>query len=139
PSAPRRVLLVLGLEVVADRHEEPATQTPIPDDKADVGRSPSPHEALGKHPLYCDDLYVNLVQAGEHAGALESLLDKVATYKEKSEALKKKVKKALFYPAAVLAVAVIVTVVLLVFVIPQFESLYKGFGGDLRAFTQAVI
>ena len=82
---------------------------------------------------------MNLVEAGEHAGALESLLDKVATYKEKSEALKKKVKKALFYPAAVLAVAVIVTVVLLLFVIPQFESLYKGFGADLPAFTQAVI
>ena len=92
-----------------------------------------------KHPLYFDDLFVNLVEAGEQAGALESLLDKVATYKEKTEALKKKVKKALFYPAAVLVVAVIVTVMLLVFVIPQFESLYKGFGADLPAFTQFVI
>jgi type IV pilus assembly protein PilC len=79
------------------------------------------------------------VEAGEQAGALESLLDKVATYKEKTEALKKKVKKALFYPAAVLVVAVIVTIVLLVFVIPQFESLYKGFGANLPAFTQFVI
>src|SRR5439155_14448015 len=89
--------------------------------------------------LHFDDLYVNLVEAGEHARDLESLLDKVATYKEKTEALKKKVKKALFYPAAVLAVAIIVTVVLLLFVIPQFESLYKGFGADLPAFTQMVI
>ena len=92
-----------------------------------------------KHPLYFDDLYVNLVEAGEQAGALESLLDKVATYKEKTEALKKKVKKALFYPTAVLVVAVLVTVILLVFVIPQFEALYKGFGADLPAFTQFVI
>src|SRR5262249_23704362 len=85
------------------------------------------------------DLFVNLVEAGEQTGALETLLDKVATYKEKTEALKKKVKKALFYPAAVLVVAVIVTVVLLVFVIPQFEALYKGFGANLPAFTQFVI
>jgi type IV pilus assembly protein PilC len=84
-------------------------------------------------------LFVNLVEAGEHAGALESVLDKVATYKEKTEALKKKIKKALFYPAAVLAVAIIVTVVLLIFVIPQFESLFKGFGADLPAFTQMVV
>src|SRR5205823_11071528 len=111
----------------------------ILDVKADVEGGTSLHESLAKHPLHFDDLFVNLVEAGEHAGALESLLDKVATYKEKSEALKKKVKKALFYPAAVLAVAVIVTVVLLLFVIPQFESLYKGFGADLPAFTQAVI
>ncbi|MGH8258988.1 MAG: type II secretion system F family protein, partial [Steroidobacteraceae bacterium] len=95
--------------------------------------------ALGKHPLYFDDLFVNLVEAGEQAGALENLLDKIATYKEKTEALKKKVKKALFYPAAVLIVAFIVTIILLIFVIPEFESLFKGFGADLPAFTQFVI
>jgi type IV pilus assembly protein PilC len=111
----------------------------ILDIKADVEGGISLHEALGKRPLYFDDLYVNLVEAGEQAGALESLLDKVATYKEKTEALKKKVKKALFYPAAVMVVAIVVTVILLVFVIPQFESLFKGFGADLPAFTQAVI
>ena len=82
---------------------------------------------------------MNLVEAGEQAGALETLLDKIATYKEKTEALKKKIKKALFYPAAVLVVAVIVTVILLIFVIPQFETLFKGFGADLPAFTQMVI
>ncbi len=96
-------------------------------------------KSLAKHPLYFDDLFVNLVQAGEQAGALETLLDKVATYKEKTEALKKKIKKALFYPTAVLVVAVIVTIILLIFVIPQFESLFKGFGADLPAFTQMVI
>jgi len=109
------------------------------DIKADIEGGTSLHEALGKHPLYFDDLYVNLTEAGEQAGALESLLDKIATYKEKTEAIKKKVKKALFYPAAVLVVAVIVTVILLIFVIPQFESLFKGFGADLPGFTQAVI
>ena len=110
-----------------------------PDIKADIEGGTSLHEALAKHPLYFDDLFVNLVEAGEQAGALEALLDKVATYKEKTEALKKKIKKALFYPAAVLVVAVIVTVILLIFVIPQFESLFKGFGADLPAFTQMVI
>ena len=109
------------------------------DVKSDVEGGTSLHEALAKHPLYFDDLFVNLVEAGEQAGALEGLLDKVATYKEKSEAVKKKVKKALFYPAAVLVVAVIVTLILLIFVIPQFEELFKGFGADLPAFTQMVI
>ena len=131
--------LVQAFEIVGAGHEKPAMQKLILDVKADVVGGTSLHEALGKHPLYFDDLYVNLVEAGEQAGALESLLDKIATYKEKTEALKKKVKKALFYPAAVLAVAVIVTIILLVFVIPQFESLYKGFGADLPAFTQFVI
>jgi type IV pilus assembly protein PilC len=131
--------LVQAFEIVGNGSDKPSLQRLILDIKADVEGGTSLHEALGKHPLYFDDLYVNLVEAGEQAGALESLLDKIATYKEKTEALKKKVKKALFYPAAVLVVAVIVTVVLLVFVIPQFESLYKGFGADLPAFTQFVI
>jgi type IV pilus assembly protein PilC len=131
--------LVQAFEIVGNGNEKAAMQRLILEIKGDVEGGTSLHESLGKHPLYFDDLFVNLVEAGEHAGALESLLDKVATYKEKSEALKKKVKKALFYPAAVLAVAVIVTVVLLLFVIPQFESLYKGFGADLPAFTQVVI
>jgi type IV pilus assembly protein PilC len=131
--------LVQSFEIVGNGHDKPAVQKLILDIKADIEGGSSLHEALAKHPLYFDDLYVNLVEAGEQAGALESLLDKIATYKEKTEALKKKVKKALFYPAAVLVVAVIVTVILLIFVIPQFESLFKGFGADLPAFTQFVI
>src|SRR5579864_2497000 len=131
--------LVQAFEIVGNGHEKPAMQKLILDVKADVEGGTSLHEALGKHPLYFDDLFVNLVQAGEQAGALENLLDKVATYKEKTEALKKKVKKALFYPAAVLVVAVVVTIILLIFVIPQFESLFKGFGADLPAFTQMII
>jgi type IV pilus assembly protein PilC len=131
--------LVQAFEIVGNGNDKPSMQKLILDIKAEVEGGTSLHEALGKHPLYFDDLFVNLVEAGEQAGALESLLDKVATYKEKTEALKKKVKKALFYPAAVLVVAVIVTVILLVFVIPQFEELFKGFGADLPAFTQMVI
>src|SRR6186713_918229 len=131
--------LVQSFEIVGNGNDKPAMQKLILDIKADVEGGTSLHEALAKHPLYFDDLFVNLVEAGEQAGALETLLDKIATYKEKTEALKKKIKKALFYPAAVLAVAVIVTIILLIFVIPQFESLFKGFGADLPAFTQMVI
>src|SRR5215469_4638688 len=131
--------LVQAFEIVGNGNDKPAMQKLILDVKADVEGGTSLHEALGKHPLHFDDLFVNLVEAGEQAGALESLLDKIATYKEKTEALKKKVKKALFYPAAVLVVAVVVTIILLIFVIPQFEELFKGFGADLPAFTQFVI
>jgi type IV pilus assembly protein PilC len=131
--------LVQSFDIVGAGHENPAMQKLILDIKADVEGGVSLHEALAKRPLHFDDLFVNLVEAGEQAGALESLLDKVATYKEKTEALKKKVKKALFYPTAVLVVAVVVTIILLIFVIPQFESLFKGFGADLPAFTQMVI
>jgi type IV pilus assembly protein PilC len=131
--------LVQSFEIVGNGNDNPAMQKLILDIKSDVEGGTSLHEALARHPLFFDDLYVNLVEAGEQAGALENLLDKIATYKEKTEALKKKVKKALFYPAAVLVVAIIVTLILLIFVIPQFESLFKGFGADLPAFTQFVI
>src|SRR3979490_1425056 len=131
--------LVQAFEIVANGNDKAAMQRLVLEIKGDVEGGTSLHEALGKHPLHFDDLFVNLVQAGEHAGALESLLDKIATYKEKTEALKKQIKKAMFYPAAVLAVAVIVTVVLLLFVIPQFESVFKSFGADLPAFTMMVI
>src|SRR5580698_2605151 len=131
--------LVQAFEIVGNGNDKPAMQKLILDIKMDVEGGSSLHESLAKHPLYFDDLYVNLVEAGEQAGALEGLLDKIASYKEKTEALKKKVQKALFYPAAVLAVAVVVTIILLIFVIPQFETLFKGFGADLPAFTQMVI
>lgn len=131
--------LVQAFEIVGNGNDKPAMQKLILDIKADVEGGSSLHESLAKHPLYFDELYTNLVEAGEQAGALENLLDKIATYKEKSEALKKKVKKALFYPAAVMVVAVIVTIILLIFVIPQFEKLFEGFGAELPAFTQFVI
>jgi type IV pilus assembly protein PilC len=131
--------MVQCFDIIGNGHDKPRMQKLVLAIKGDVEAGTSLHEALGKHPLFFDDLFVNLVEAGEHAGALETLLDKIATYKEKTEALKKKIKKALFYPTAVLAVALIVTVILLIFVIPQFESLFKGFGADLPAFTQMVI
>ncbi|HEV8059534.1 MAG TPA: type II secretion system F family protein [Gemmataceae bacterium] len=131
--------MVQAFEIIGNGHEKPSMQKLVLDIKANIEGGSTLHESLAKHPLYFDDLFVNLVEAGEHAGALESLLDKIATYKEKTEALKKKIKKALFYPIAVLVVAVIVSVILLIFVIPQFESLFKGFGADLPAFTQMVV
>jgi type IV pilus assembly protein PilC len=131
--------MVQSFEIIGVGHDKPAMQKLVLAIKSDIETGNALNQALAKHPLYFDDLFVNLVEAGEHAGALETVLDKIATYKEKTEALKKKIKKALFYPAAVLAVAVIVTVILLLFVIPQFESLFKGFGADLPAFTQFVI
>src|SRR5450631_2105528 len=131
--------MVQAFEIIGNGHEKPAMQKLVLDVKANIEGGSTLHESLAKFPLYFDSLFVNLVEAGEHAGALESLLDKIATYKEKTEALKKKIKKALFYPIAVLVVAVIVSVILLIFVIPQFESLFKGFGADLPAFTQMVV
>ncbi|HWW30952.1 MAG TPA: type II secretion system F family protein [Steroidobacteraceae bacterium] len=131
--------MVQAFEIVGNGHEKPAMQKLIMDVKSNIEGGSTLHESLAKHPLYFDDLFVNLVSAGEQAGALETLLDKIATYKEKTEALKKKIKKALFYPMAVLAVAIIVSAILLIFVIPQFESLFKGFGADLPAFTQMVV
>ncbi len=131
--------LVQAHEIVGHGHENPAMQKLILAVKADVEGGSALAEALSKHPLYFDDLFVNLVSAGEQAGALETLLDKIATYKEKTEAIKKKIKKAVTYPAAVLVVALVVTVILLIFVIPAFEDLFKGFGADLPAFTRMVI
>jgi type IV pilus assembly protein PilC len=131
--------MVQAFEIIGNGHEKPAMQKLVLDIKANIEGGSTLHESLAKHPLYFDDLFVNLVEAGEQAGALETLLDKIATYKEKTEALKKKIKKALFYPAAVLIVAVVVTIILLIFVIPQFEALFKGFGADLPAFTQMVV
>jgi type IV pilus assembly protein PilC len=131
--------LVQAFEIVGTGHENAAMQKLILSVKADVEGGSALAEALAKHPLYFDDLFINLVEAGEQAGALETLLDKIATYKEKTEALKKKIKKALTYPAAVLVVAFVVTTILLIFVIPAFEDLFKGFGADLPTFTRMVI
>ncbi len=131
--------LVQSFDIVGNGHDNPAMQKLILAVKADVESGTTLADAMARHPLYFDDLFVNLVTAGEQAGALESLLDKIATYKEKTEAIKKKIKKALFYPTAVLAVAFIVTAILLIFVIPEFESLFAGFGADLPSFTRMII
>ncbi len=133
------VPLVQAFEIVGTGHENASMSELIMSIKTDVEGGSSLTEALKKHPLYFDDLYCSLVQAGEHAGILDSILDKVATYKEKTEALKSKIKKAMFYPIAVIVVAIIVVTILLLFVIPQFEDMFKGFGADLPAPTQFVV
>jgi len=133
------VPLVQSFEIIGRGHENPAMQELIMSIKGDVESGSTLANALSKQPLYFDELVCNLVAAGEQAGILETLLDKIATYKEKTENLKSKIKKALFYPTAVIVVAFIVTAILLIFVVPQFEELFNGFGADLPAFTQMVI
>jgi type IV pilus assembly protein PilC len=133
------VPLVQSFEIIGQGHESVSMQKMILGIKIEVEGGVSLGEALAKQPLYFDALFVNLVTAGEASGALETMLDKLATYKEKTEALKAKVKKALMYPIAVLVVAFVVTVILLVFVVPKFEELFDSFGADLPALTQFVI
>ena len=133
------VPLVQSFEIVGRGHENPKMQTLILDVKSEVEAGNALGDALGKHPVYFDDLYVNLVKAGEAGGVLETLLDKIATYKEKTEAIKGKIKKALFYPAAVMVMAFVVTCVLMIFVIPQFAVLFADFGAELPAMTTMVI
>jgi type IV pilus assembly protein PilC len=133
------VPLVQSFEIIGQGNDKASMQKLILGIKTEVEGGVSLAEALAKYPLYFDQLFVNLVNAGEQSGALETMLDKLATYKEKTEALKAKVKKALFYPIAVLIVAFIVTVILLVFVVPQFEELFESFGADLPALTVFVI
>ncbi len=133
------VPLVQAFDIVGRGHENPSMQDLILGIKADIEGGSPLAEALGKHPVYFDELFCNLVHAGEQAGVLETLLHKIAEYKEKTESLKAKIKKALTYPTAVIVVACIVTAILLIFVVPTFEELFKGFGADLPAFTQMVI
>ncbi|MCH6583504.1 MAG: type II secretion system F family protein [Proteobacteria bacterium] len=128
-----------AFDIVAKGHENPSMRALVTAIKQDIESGTSMTEAMSKHPLYFDELYCNLVQAGEAAGILDTILDKLAIYKEKIEALKSKIKSALFYPTAVIVVAFLITSILMIFVIPQFESLFKGFGADLPAFTKVVI
>jgi type IV pilus assembly protein PilC len=133
------VPLVQAFDIIGRGHDNPSMRNLILKIKNEVESGTSLSETLAKHPLYFDDLVVNLVNAGEQAGVLETLLDKIATYKEKTEYLKAKIKKAMFYPAAVIIVAIIVTAILLIFVVPQFEQLFSSFGADLPAFTRVVV
>ena len=133
------VPLVQSFEIVGRGHENVGMQELILAVKSDVESGNTLADSLAKHPYHFDDLYVNLVRAGEAAGILEGLLDKIATYKEKTEAIKGKIKKAMFYPLAVIFMAFIITAVLMIFVIPQFADLFSGFGADLPAMTRVVI
>ena len=133
------VPLVQSFDIIGQGNDNPAMAKMIMDIKADVEAGANFADALKKFPMYFDPLFVNLVQAGEQSGALETMLDKLATYKEKTEALKAKVKKAMTYPIAVLVVAFIVTVILLIFVVPQFQEVFSSFGAELPAMTLFVI
>lgn len=133
------VPLVQSFDIIGKGHDNPAMQKLIMAIKGDVEGGNTFADALSKHPLQFDDLYVNLVTAGEHAGILETLLDKIATYKEKTEAMKSKIKKAMFYPLAVIVVAFIITAILLIFVVPIFQDMFDSFGADLPALTKFVV
>ncbi|MCW0436704.1 Type II secretion system protein F [Xanthomonas sacchari] len=133
------VPIVGSLEIIASGHKNPRMKKMVDQIRTDIEGGSSLYEAISKHPVQFDELYRNLVKAGEGAGVLETVLETVATYKENIEALKGKIKKALFYPAMVMAVALIVTSILLVWVVPQFEEVFKGFGAELPAFTQMIV
>ncbi|KGM53851.1 type II secretory pathway protein [Lysobacter daejeonensis GH1-9] len=133
------VPIVTSLEIMAGGQKNPKMKEMLNGIRADIESGSAFSEALAKHPVQFDQLYRNLVKAGESAGVLETVLDTVASYKENIEALKGKIKKALFYPATVIAVAILVSAVLLIFVVPQFQMVFKSFGADLPAFTMMII
>src|SRR5690554_2390638 len=133
------VPLLQSFDIIIDGLQHPNMTKLIQTIKADVGAGNGFAASLRKHPKYFDELYCNLVESGEQSGALESLLDRVATYKEKTEALKAKIKKAMNYPIAVIVVAVIVSAILLIKVVPQFQEVFANFGAELPAFTMMVI
>ncbi|WP_369968047.1 type II secretion system F family protein [Stenotrophomonas rhizophila] len=133
------VPIVSALEIIGSGHKNPRMKKMVDSIRTDIEGGSSLHEAISRHPVQFDELYRNLVKAGEGAGVLETVLDTVATYKENIEALKGKIKKAMFYPAMVVVVALLVSAILLIFVVPQFEEVFKGFGAELPAFTQMIV
>ncbi len=128
-----------SFDIIGEGFDKPNMRKLVDEVKQEVAAGNSFAASLRKKPEYFDELYCNLVESGEQAGALENLLDRIATYKEKTEALKAKIKKAMNYPIAVVVVAAIVTAILLIKVVPQFEEVFANFGAELPAFTQMVI
>lgn len=133
------IAIVQALDMVGKSNKKPKMQQLVRDIRLDVEGGTSFADALAKHPLYFNHLYVSLVRAGEEAGVLEALLNKIALYLEKAESIKAKIKKALLYPAIVLLVAIVATAFIMIFVIPTFENLFRDFGADLPAFTRLII
>jgi len=133
------VPIVSALEIIGSGHKNPRMKKLVGTIRTDIEGGSSLYEAISRHPVQFDELYRNLVRAGEGAGVLETVLDTVATYEENIEALKGKIKKALFYPAMVVVVALVVSAILLLFVVPQFEEVFKGFGAELPVFTQMIV
>ncbi|HWU71332.1 MAG TPA: type II secretion system F family protein [Pseudoxanthomonas sp.] len=133
------VPIVTALEIIGGGHKNEKMKKMIGEIRADIEGGSSLYESISKHPVQFDELYRNLVRAGESSGVLETVLDTIATYKENTEALKGKIKKALFYPTMVIVVAILVSAILLIFVVPQFEQVFKSFGADLPAFTKMIV
>jgi len=133
------VPIVGALEIIGSGQKNPRMKKLVETIRTDIEGGSSLYEAISKHPVQFDELYRNLVRAGEGAGVLETVLDTIATYKENLEGLKSKIKKALFYPAMVVAVAIIVSSILLIFVVPMFEQVFREFGAELPAFTQMIV
>lgn len=133
------VPIVQALEIIGGGHKNPKMKEMVNGLRADIEGGSSIYEAMAKHPVQFDELFRNLVKAGETAGVLETVLDTIATYKENTESLKGKIKKALFYPATVIVVAILVSAILLVFVVPQFRQVFSSFGADLPAFTKLIL
>ncbi|MEJ1250246.1 type II secretion system F family protein [Denitratimonas tolerans] len=133
------VPLVGSFEIIGGGQKNPRMKNMLDDIRASIEGGSTLHEALGRHPMQFDSLYLNLVKAGEGAGVLDTVLDTIANYKEATEALKGKIKKALFYPTIVIAVAILVSAILLIFVIPQFKEVFKNFGAELPSFTQMLV
>lgn len=133
------VPLVQSFEIVSNGSDHKTLAELIREIKDDVASGSGFAPSLRKHPKYFDELFCNLVESGEQSGALETMLDRIATYKEKTEQLKAKIKKALTYPIAVIVVAVIVSMILLIKVVPQFAASFSSFGAELPAFTQMVL
>jgi type IV pilus assembly protein PilC len=133
------VPLLQSFEIVGKGHSNPAVSKLLLEIKSDVETGTSLNQAFRKHPLYFDALFCNLIEAGEQAGILDSLLDRLAIYKEKILAVKSKIKSALFYPIAIVVVAFVITAVIMIFVIPAFKEVFKSFGADLPAPTVVLI
>jgi type IV pilus assembly protein PilC len=133
------VPIVQSLEIIGEGHKNARMKKMVGDIRTDIEGGSSLYEAVSKHPVQFDELYRNLVRAGEGAGVLETVLDTIANYKENLETLKGKIKKALFYPAMTIAVAILVSAILLIFVVPQFEEVFSNFGADLPAFTKMIV
>jgi len=133
------VPLVTAFQIISGGVKNPRMRTVLDKIRGEVESGGALHEALAEYPVQFDELYVNLVKAGESAGVLDTILDSIASHKERVESIKGKIKKALYYPAAVIAVAIIVSSVLLIYVVPQFESIFIAFGADLPAFTKMIV
>jgi len=133
------VPLVQSIELLAQSHDKLAMRKLLSQVCEDVSAGTPFHQALRKHPVYFNKLYTDLVAAGEASGALETIYDQIATYMEKAEALKSKIKKAMMYPIVIVLIAIVVTAILLIYVVPQFESIFASFNAKLPAFTQMVV